>query len=373
MKTPAPVPALPLACILASAFLPCALANTPGSRPVEDLAALSIEDEGIHKLERLLRDHRGTREEAGFLMKLGELQLARAGITFRISEGGSVAEHTPLHERSLRGALSTFNRYLERFPSNREAPLARFRRARTLRELGLTPLARKDDLFLAAHSPDFPLLDSVLMDLANDAQEANRHEEALAHLSRIEAIPHSPLLILAIHKKAWSEFNLGRLDPAIASLHREIALYAKGQGSPGQPDAAGRALRETALKDLALFHFEAIQRSHPGSSIEGTLKDLKRHAESPDRFAMAALHLARFLKAYGRGNDLAWLKKRMEHEGASKEAGGEIALLHYQLQLEQRNWSGLEGIEAVRSGIEGPLTKALADLHKLVLRNKRAS
>ncbi|NDG84427.1 MAG: hypothetical protein EBX52_05230 [Proteobacteria bacterium] len=354
-------------------------AVTAGPSVTEDLAALSIEDDSIHKLERLLQEHRGTREEPSFLLKLGELQLERAGITFRISEGKSVSERAPLHEHSLKEALATFNRFLERFPAHRDAPLARFRRARTLRELGKPTLARQDALFLISHAPGFRFLDSVLMDLAQDAQEANRHEEAIVHLARVEKTPHSPYLSMAIHKTAWSEFNLGRLDEAIASLQREIRLYSKQEA---HPDAAARALRETALKDLALFHFEALHRNRPGASMEETLRDLKSFSESEEQFKMAMLHLARFLKAYSKSEELAWLKNRIEKSKPLPKEAGDVALLYYELQLEKRNWSGINEIEAdlrhdptgaLGVGIEPHLLKALSDLHTLVLRNKKAT
>ncbi len=366
------------------------------TRLESDLAALSIQDQGIHKLEALIKTHRGTREESELLLRLGDLYLERSGLSFRISEGKSVKERSPLHTRSLRGAIDAYSRLLREHPDHPRAPFARFKRGKALTELGNRSAAKEDYLHLVQNQPRFPLLDSALMDLATFEQDQNQHEEALRHLSRVRKMPGSPYFAMSIHKAAWSEFNLGRHQEAIRSLLDEIRWYqaktrgeksdsraasSSGANNPQSPGAE-TALLESAFHDLALFHFEAIHRKQPFASVEGALRTFREADPSGTNFGRTALGFAKLLKAYTLTSELESVKNLMLRSHRALPETAEITLLVYQMHFEKRRWDRIADLAAdskllknatMAPKIEALISRALADLHQLVLKNKKAT
>ena len=357
--------------------------STP-NRKTHDLAALSIQDQSIQKLRGLLKEYRGSREEPALLLRLADLYLERSGITFRISEGKSLHSSTPLYTDSLREAAKAYTVLLGKYPFHTDTPIAHFKRGKAYHELGLLSLARVDDLFLLNQFPDFKYLDSALMDLADDAQASNHHEEALQYLTKIQTLKGSEYLGIAIHKAAWSQFNLGRMKEAIDSLHREITFY---RSKKKDQTAADPAFLESAFHDLALFHFECINKHLGSDSVELTLSDFESIDQNGHSFGTSALSFGKMLKAYALISELEELKDRLIHSHPSIPETTEITLLYYQHQFEKRNWNEVSKLNSdlkklsskgglenqAHNRIESLVSGALTDLHQLVIRNKNAT
>ena len=71
--------------------------EAPVSAKLTDMAALSIQDQSIKKLESLIKQYQGTSREPELLYRLADLYLERSGLSFRISEGTSVKNKSPLY------------------------------------------------------------------------------------------------------------------------------------------------------------------------------------------------------------------------------------------------------------------------------------
>ena len=124
------------------------------------------------------------------------------------------------------------------------------------------PNAREDFLYLNQHAPDFDYLDSALIDLADFAQDSNHHEEALTYLFQIEKMPASNYKPMALHRAAWSYFNLAKYESAIGYLRKEVDFYytkidqTKGDGT------AESAFLESAFNDLSLSILRRSIKNH---------------------------------------------------------------------------------------------------------------
>jgi tetratricopeptide (TPR) repeat protein len=353
--------------------------NAVLNRKTHDLAALSIQDQSIRKLQSLLKDYHGSREEPALLFRLADLYLERSGITFRISEGKSIQNRSALYLKSLQEAIKAYSTLIKKFPSNQDIPLAKFKRGKAYHELGLKDHARSDYLFLVNHHRDFKYLDSALMDLADDAQLSNEHEEALRYLIQIQEIPETEYLAIAIHKAAWSQFNLGKMGVAIESLHREIQYY---YSKKKDQTASDPAFLESAFHDLALFHFESISKNLGNDSLDQALTDFKAMDRSGSHFGPTTLGFAKMLKAYSLSSELEKLKDVLIQKEKSLPETAEVIVLYYQLQFEKKNWNQIAKLssDVTRLGtkkssgqVETLISGALADLHKLVIRNKSAT
>ncbi|MBU6154573.1 MAG: hypothetical protein KGP28_09760 [Bdellovibrionales bacterium] len=382
MKTPKSLHTL-LAAILAGgpSF---AIAAESGSKPavVHDMAALTIQSKGIAKLKKLLKQYKGTRQEADLLHRLGDLYLESSGISFRISEGTSVKAKSPLYTDNLKNGVQSMSELIAKYPYHGYSPIAHFKRGKAYRELGLIELAKADYLYLVHNQPQFEYLDSALMDLADFAQDANQHQEALGYLGHIEKMENSDFYPIALHKSAWSHFNLTQYQSAIDKLKKETEFYfAKIEGKK-QETTAETAFLESAFNDLALFNFEAINKKQEFANVDQALDTFKKIDKNGSYFGTVVYKFAKLLKAYTLTNELEQLKNRLINKHHDLPETAEVALLLYQYHFEKRNWGQISPLigelktlrnEKIQPKMEQILTGSLNELHKLVIRNKLAT
>jgi hypothetical protein len=179
MKSSTGFHTLLIAVVTGGPGLPALAWAAPPSAAINDMAALSIQSKGIAKLKKLLKTYQGTRQEADLLQRLGDLYLESSGISFRISEGTSLKNRSPLYTESLKNGVKTLTELLAKYPNHINSPSAHFKRGKAYRELGLLELSKSDYLYLLQNHPEFEYLDSALMDLADFSQDSNHHQEAL--------------------------------------------------------------------------------------------------------------------------------------------------------------------------------------------------
>ncbi len=347
-----------------------------------DLAALSIQDRSIKKLESLIRQYQGTTREAELLSRLADLYLERSGLSFQISEGTSIKNKTPLYGNSLKEAIRVLSNLLKKFPTHPLADGAHFKRGKAYKELGQVAHAREDYLYLNQNAQDFEYLDSVLIDLADFAQDSNHHQEALGYLAQIEKMGFSNYKPIALHKAAWSYFNLGLYESGITYLKKEVDFYyAKIDDSKGD-GVAESAFLESAFNDLALFYFEAINKKSGFASVEDALDTFKKFDSHKKFFGVTVLKFAKLLKAYTMVADLDQLRKQLVRHEQKLPETAEVVLLMFQFHFDRRDFNTLTpllgDLKSIRNEknqprIEQILSAALTDLHKLVIKNKLAT
>ena len=94
------------------------------------MAALSIQDQSIRKLESLIRQYQGTPREAELLSRLADLYLERSGLSFQISEGASIKSKSKLYSNSLKEAVRVITTLLKKYPFHPLANAAHFKRGK---------------------------------------------------------------------------------------------------------------------------------------------------------------------------------------------------------------------------------------------------
>jgi hypothetical protein len=374
--------------ILTFALMSCALAYaSPASEKalqsakLTDMAALNIQDRSIKKLESLLKQYRGTGREPEFLTRLGDLYLERSGISFRISEGTSVKRKQANYTSSLKDSIRVLSELINKYPYHVQVPLAHFKRGKAYKELQHIKEARADFIYIDQHYADFPFLDSALIDLADFAQDANQHQEALTYLAKIEKMPQSGYYPVSLHKSAWSHFNLSAYQAGIEYLKKEINFYYDQK-----KNGAELAFIESAYNDLALFYFEAINKQSSFATTDQALELFKQLDRTHQYFGSTTLKFARLLKAYTLIPALESLKNRLIKDYIKTPEAAEVALLLFQFHFERREYNSLAPIlsdlnkirNEVKSKdldqkVESALAGALTELHKLVIKNKKSS
>jgi hypothetical protein len=347
-----------------------------------DVAAMQVQEQSIKKLKALAKKSRGTPREPLYLSRLADLYLERSGISFRISEGDSLAPKKKLYANSLNESIDVLSQLVDRYPNDPDAPYARFKRAKAYKELKNIPLAKKDYLYLRSVAKNFEYLDSALIDLADFATEANEHREALIYLGEVEQMKGSEYYPLALHRTAWSYFNLADFETALNYLKRECSYYFAIAKKRKNSMASDEAFVDSAMSDAALFYFEAInKKSEFANALDGI--EFFRSMDPGKRFGPTVFRFAKLLKAYALIGPLAEIKTRMIDDELELPETVEVTLLLFQYQFEQKNFKFMEALlgdlKKIRKSVKNPetdaridgvLSKSLADLHKLVLKEQ---
>jgi tetratricopeptide (TPR) repeat protein len=356
--------------------------EAPSMAKLTDMAALSIQDHSIKKLESLIKQYQGTAREPELLYRLADLYLERSGLSFRISEGTSIKNKSPLYTQSLKDAIRVYSVVLAKYPYHAFAPLSHFKRGKAYKELNEIAKAREDFLYLDQHVSDFEFLDSALLDLADFAQDANHHQEALTYLSKIEKMPESDYLPIALHKAAWSYFNLGLYESAISYLKKEIDFYYVKIDAKKTDTTAETAFLDSAFNDLSLFYFEAINKKASFASVQDALKTFRKIDSHQVFYGGTVVKFAKLLKAYTLLPELDELRRELVNHEEKMAETSEVVLLLFQFNFDRRDFKNLAPLltdlktirnEKTEAKIEQILSSALVDLHKLVLKNKLAT
>lgn len=356
-----------------------------------DMAALGVQDKSISKLESLLKQHRGTPREPEILIRLADLYLERSGISFRISEGAATKK-SHLYKDSLNKGVKYLSELIAKYPYYVSVPIAHFKRGKAYKELHQISNAKVDYLWLDKNAQDFEFLDSALMDLADFAQDETKHQEALSYLGKVEKMTGSDYYPIALHKSAWSHFNLSAFQQSHDYLRREIKYYFDATKEDDNSESGGtsaeHAFLEAAFNDLALFYFEAISKKASFATADRGIELFDDIDESKERkyFGPTAARFARLLKAYALVEPMTRVKKIMIEDYSKVVETAEVAMLVFQFHAERREYdklpAALADLNKVRAlapskefdaKVEGAVSGVLTDLHKLVIKNKMAT
>jgi hypothetical protein len=347
------------------------------SHAVADHAAIHIQDLGIQKLKRLLREETGKKTEPELLFRLAELQWERSGISFRISEGRTTTIACLGYRESLRALIATTTRLIALRPTENLLSKAYFLRGRARIELEEDAAAETDLLILTSKFPGFEWWDSAEMALGDLYRKKERHREALLHYVRVESDAKSIHQPFALHQAAWSRYALGDLTGAIDGMAKECAFYRAKAKDP-QEQRSSLAFLEAALGDIVFFSFESMNRKMPGATIAHAFERIRSLAPSTDLTAKMALKLARMLKAYALLPELEELKTLLRSQMPKQTETAEVALLIYQLHLERRDWARIPAIASewkefqapdARARLEPVLRESLGALHARILKD----
>lgn len=356
-----------------------------------DRAALATQDRSISTLTAMLNKHKNTEREPVFLSRLADLYLERSVLSFRISEGSLNASKNKLYLQSLNQAIQALSTLIKKYPHFPEIQYAYFKRGKAFKELKQTQQSKGDYLTLIQQHPSFPMNDSVYMDLAEYASDANQHEEALKYLKEVEKMNYSDYYVLALHKTAWSLFNLSRLQDALTYLEREINFYYQEQEKNKEKDSisgknADLAFVETAFSDYALFCFEAFNKKMDFIEAPEVVKKLKKLDQFGAYYGTTLLKFSKLLKAYDLVQPLNDLEKYLIKKDPKLPETAEIALVIFQYQFEKHQYQqmtkiihDLADIKSSQSSpellqkIEQTLGLALKEIHELILKNKSST
>lgn len=355
-----------------------------GRNKAKELAAIHTQEQSIQKLKKFLANHPGDPREPDFLVRLADLYFEKSGISFQYTEGESVKTHNKLYTTSLTQANAVLSDVIRKHPSHVSVPDAYFKRGKGYKELKKTELSRADYLKLISIAPNYYRLDSALMDLADYSQDANHHEEALKYLLQIEKNESSQYYTMALHKAAWSYFNLSSFSQAIAYLKKEILTEQSKKGD--------LPFLESAYQDLALFYFEAINKKAGFANVNDAVKLFdelsKNQVDTQNRpfFGILLTRFSKLLKAYQLSSELDQLKDLLMSKYDQLPETMEIAMLIYEYHFDRHEYaklvSMLNDANTIRKNLNQPtvdskfeqsISNSLSELHKLVMKNKQST
>ena len=350
----------------------------------KELAAIHTQEQSIQKLKQFLKTHAGDSREPDFLIRLADLYFEKSGISFQYTEGESVKTSSKFYKDSLNQATSVLSEVIRKYPSHVTITDAHFKRGKAFKELKKIDLAKNDFLKILTLSPDYIRLDSALMDLADFEQDENHHEQALKYLLQIEKNEGSQFYTLALHKAAWSYFNLTNFSMAIKYLKKEIITY--------QTKKSELPYLESAYQDLALFYFEALNKKagfanvEDGVSLFQELSHDQFDTQKRPFFGSLVTRFSKLLKAYQLSSDLDELKKIMIQQYPQMPETMEIAMLIYEYHFDRHEYGKLKNLlseaDQIRTKLNQPalntkfeqvLSQSLTQLHQLVMKNKQST
>jgi len=375
--------ALEVIFLLLSAFSLSAVAGTVPSKGKE-LAAIHTQEQSIQKLRKFLKDHPNDPREPDFLVRLADLYFEKSGISFQYTEGESVKTSKKYYTDALTQASSVLSEMIRKYPSHVSTADAYFKRGKAYKELKQIASSRADYLKLLATYPTYYRLDSALMDLADYAQEDNHHEEALRYLLQIEKNEASQYYTMALHKAAWSYFNMSNFAYAIRYLKKETLTY--------QDRKSELPYLESAYQDLALFYFEALNKKAGFAEVSDAVSLFQElshdQADTQKRpfFGLVIMRFAKLLKAYQLSNELDQLKAILMKQYDQLPETMEVAMLIYEYHFDRHEYAKLTTLlgeadqirknlnqPAISSKYEQAISQSLSQLHELVMKNKKST
>jgi TolA-binding protein len=227
-----------------------------------DLAALSSQNLAVEKLEELAVQYRNSPQEPQFLMRLATIYQQKAAIEFRLAHSSQKTPITKVHyDKTLRAGIQSLNRLISHYPSFPQLDHAYFLRAQSHQELENKESAKKDYLYLVKNHKNSPHRFGSYMQLAEYAIEESQHALAVHYLEEVEKSRNNPHYPFALHKLAWSHYNLGGISTALSYLEKHIQHYDERIKNSRSPLDSDLAIRENSLLDVALFYLEGHQEN----------------------------------------------------------------------------------------------------------------
>ncbi|MGK5086404.1 hypothetical protein WDW86_02505 [Bdellovibrionota bacterium FG-2] len=368
------IPFLTLLLVLGSAELLAAEPDELRARYV-DRVALQSQDKAIEIFSAQIRKRKGFSEEPHDLARLADLYLEKAELLFRISYG----KNQSVYDATLRRGIKVLGELFARFPKDEDTERTLFLRARSFSELGVPESAKADYLRLLSLFPLSQYRDACSMAIAEIEITANRHLPAVVQLQSVVSRKESPYLALALHKLAWSHYNLGQSIQALSVLAQNIRVYqaevAKVQ------DGSSSGFMDNSLSDYALFYLDAFERKVIPFDAQAICEHFIELQPGP-RAGKLILSFAKLLGAHGHLVELAQFRDVMVHLRSKLPSMMEVCLFVLDLHLSQRKFVDVEQdlktvvslaleTDSEQKGLAfAVLSKHAVQLHALVVRNK---
>jgi len=372
--------------LMLTAFSLSAVAAQSANGPSKgkELAAIHTQEQSIQKLRKFLKDHPNDAREPDFLVRLADLYFEKSGISFQYTEGESVKTSKKYYTDALTQASAVLSEMIRKYPSHISAADAYFKRGKAYKELKQIASSRADYLKLLASFPTYYRLDSALMDLADYAQEENHHDEALRYLLQIEKNEGSQYYTMALHKAAWSYFNMNNFGFALRYLKKEILTY--------QDRKSELPYLESAYQDLALFYFEALNKKAGFAEVSDAVslfQELSHDQVDTQKrpfFGLVIMRFAKLLKAYQLSNEMDQLKAILIKQYDQLPETMEVAMLIYEYHFDRHEYAKLTTLlgeaDQIRKNLNQPaistkyeqaISQSLSQLHELVMKNKKST
>lgn len=304
-----------------------------------DEAAIAAQDIAISKLRTLAKKYRGAQQEPHFLSRLGDIQSLKSALLFRIAHGRAHRSQGVIqlgaYKKSLQETVSTLTLLIKKYPHDGEIPHAYFLRAKANQEIPSKKDAIRDFTFLVEHYPSSEEIIPAYMALAEFAIEASDHPRAIKYLIEVEKRPDTPHYPFALHKLAWSNYNLKQIPESLSYVERQIRHYDELGAANTDRD-----LRENTLLDATLFFLEGFEQKDARFTLAHVLPWF-RNLDKGQILGRVSLRFAKLLRSHGHEADLIYWKNKNVSEEADRPETLEIVTLTYENQFNRRRYSQL--------------------------------
>lgn len=290
MKQKAPaLSALALLFLTATAFyaygVEAAQSNIPRYQDgkegeIEKVIAHS-EMQALQSAQKLLAKKQGTKDEAGLLLRLAELQMKRA-------------KGEKINENYLRQALQSYQTFEKKFPKHKERDVALYNQGYIYQHLNQPKRAIEVYQFMINACPKSSLLPDAYMSMGEIEFDNKAFAKAITSFEKIAAYQESPVYSYSLYKMAWAHYNLKNSEAGIQKLEQLLL----------NTNNVKMDLRHEALRDLVLFTEDHMQASNArsyfskftsGVQLEETLWTLAQLYERHSRYKDEQLLLSDIL------------------------------------------------------------------------------
>jgi TolA-binding protein len=292
-----------------------------------DQAALQAQGAAEQKLQALLKKYKNTSNEPALMMRLAEVYHQSAEMEFRVAHGKAFLSKKPVriekYNKILVSLINTTTKLIENHPDFYAIDQCLFMSAKAHEELGHKELARNQYLQLIHQHPESSQATATYMALAELAIEQNQHLEAVSYLAEVEKNKESPYYPFAIHKLAWSHYNLKNYELASSWIEKSVRYYDHvierdnaNSHSPGgsSAQASDIAMRENILMDAVLFFNDGFEAGLPHYELNDAL-DTFRNLEKGPLLGKMNLRFAKLLRAHRKDKELfSWEQMVMKKE-----------------------------------------------------------
>lgn len=206
----------------------------------------------LQSAQKLLAKKQGTKDEAGLLLRLAELQMKRA-------------KGEKLDKNYLRQALQSYQTFEKKFPKHIERDVALYNQGYIYQNLNQPKRAIEVYQFMISSCPKSGLLPDAYMSLGEIEFENKNFSKAILSLEKIAAYQESPVYSYSLYKMAWSYYNLKNSEAAIQKLEQLLL----------NTNNVKMDLRHEALRDLVLFTEDHMDPTKARSYFSQFAKDLQ--------------------------------------------------------------------------------------------------
>ncbi len=306
-----------------------AAANEEMTDRMVDSAANDAQRIAIQKLKTQLSRKDSPVQEPVLLVRLADLQYKEAQTLFRVIQGGFDKQRGPNEARfkqALNDVIVTLNRYLEKYPTLKDAERMFLLRAKSYRELGDSKTAAAmftDFVTRYPNARDVPLAYIYASEMAVEAQN---YPLAIAHLHKAKQYSKQDpaQYSYVLEKLAQAYYETNDIPTAMKYLEAQLAFENSGRrGRKPKPTEV-----ERILVNSAYYYATALEKKVPGYTIEGAYPFFMRFNPGPNTGKVLAA-FAMALRAKALENELmTWREVIVTHGKGYQESFGALYTIY---------------------------------------------